>query len=106
MTAVVLALGFDLFFKPRMIEAAKSAGIELRFSGDAAGATRVVADASVAGVMDQLEAIRKTHPDLPILACYPHVDEKLAARVKATGKGVTRGAFNANMLAALKGEFP
>ena len=106
MTTVVLALGFDLFFKPRLMDAAKDAGIELRFAGDAAGADRVVADASTPGVIDQLEAIRKTRPDVPILACYPHVDERLAARVKAIGTGVTRGAFNANVGPALAGEWP
>jgi len=51
--------------------------------------------------MEQLEAIRKAQPDVPILACYPHVDERLAQRVKAIAAGVTRGAFNANMLGAL-----
>ena len=109
MTAVVLALGFDLFFKPKMMDAARAASVELRFgrsAADAEDAARIVADASSPGVMDALEAIRKARPDVPILACYPHVDEALAARVKTIGVGVTRGAFNANVLAAIKGEFP
>ena len=107
---VVLGLGFDLFFKPKMAEAAKSAGVELRHAAPAQaveaakGATRVVADVSAPGVEEALRAIRAARPDLPILACYPHVEAQRADAVRALGGvAITRGAFAADLPAALQG---
>ncbi|GEM_PF-6328378 len=100
----VLALGFDLFFKPKLNEAAKQAGVAIRYQGSAEGVARVVADVSAPGVEEQLRAIRAEHPSLPILACYPHVEEHRAAAVRALGGvAVTRGAFSQRMADALAG---
>lgn len=100
----VLALGFDLFFKPRLMEAAKRAGVEVAFASSAdalarsASASRVVADVSAPGVLDAVEAIAAARPTLPILACYPHVAVELAERAKRAGAScMTRGAFNADL---------
>jgi hypothetical protein len=108
--ATVLALGFDLFFKPKMIAAAERAGVALRFAPPqdaarlAADAARVVADASAPGVEDALRAIRAARPDVPILACYPHVETARADAVRALGGvAVTRGAFAARLDEALAG---
>lgn len=107
----VLALGFDLFFKPKMTHAAQAAGVELRFARPeeavplAAHAARVVADASAPGVEDALRALRAAHPDLPILACYPHVETHRADAIRALrGVPVTRGAFAARLEDALAGK--
>lgn len=107
----VLALGFDLFFKPRLMEAAKSVGVEVAFAAPkdaldkSATASRVVADVSAPGVMDAVEAIRAARPALPVLACYPHVAVDLAERAKRAGATcVTRGALNANLAAAVSGD--
>ena len=107
---VVLALGFDLFFKPKMMEAAKVAGVELRHASPAQaleaarGATRIVADVSVAGVPEALAAIRAAHPGTPILACYPHVEAQRADAVRALGGvAIPRGAFAADLVGALSG---
>lgn len=108
---VVLALGFDLFFKPKLNEAAKAASVELRYAAPqdaaraAAGATRVVADVSAPGVEEALAAIRKEHPALPILACYPHVEERRAQAVRALGGvAIARGAFAQRLADALAGK--
>ena len=108
---VVLALGFDLFFKPKMTHAAQAAGVQVRFArpeeavAQAAGATRVVADASAPGVEDALRAVRAAHPALPVLACYPHVEAHRAEAVRALGGvPVTRGAFAARLEDALAGK--
>lgn len=107
---VVLALGFDLFFKPRLAEAAKAARVEVRHATPAAldevarGAARVVADVSAPGVEEALISLRKRHPDLPILACYPHVEERRAEAVRALGGvAVTRGRFSQHLAEALAG---
>jgi hypothetical protein len=106
----VLALGFDLFFKPKLNDAAKTLGVTLRHAtpADAAkaaeGATRIVADVSAPGVEDALRAIRAAHPHLPILACYPHVEAARGEAVRALGGvAVTRGAFSADLAGALAG---
>lgn len=108
---VVLALGFDLFFKPKITQAAQQAGVEVRYAQPAqaaelaAGAARVVADVSAPGVQEALEAVRKARPDVPILACYPHVEEHRAVAVRALGGvAVTRGLFSQRLPEALSGE--
>lgn len=110
MPDVVLALGFDLFFRPKLQAAAREAGVELRAvppqeaAKESAGATRVVADVSAPGVDEALVAVRKARPDLPILACYPHVEERRAEAVRALGgRAVTRGTFNQRLTDALAG---
>lgn len=107
---VVLALGFDLFFRPKLQAAAAEAGVELRAVPPAqavdaaAGATRVVADVSAPGVQDALVAVRKARPDLPFLVCYPHVEEARAVAARTLGaRTVTRGAFNQRLADALRG---
>lgn len=112
MSEIVLALGFDLFFKPKMNAAADQLGLTLRYAkpedaaAQAADATRVVADASSPGVADALEAVRAAHPTLPILACYPHVQADLGARIaNLGGTPTTRGAFNAALPDALAGKW-
>lgn len=106
----VLALGFDLFFRPKLLEAAKTAGVEVRFAAppaavaSAEGAARIVADVSAPGVLDAVLALRKARPDVPVLACYPHVETRLADAVKgAGGAAIPRGAFVADLPAALAG---
>ena len=110
MPPVVLALGFDLFFRPKLQEAAKAAGVDVRAVGNAQAleaakdAARVVADVSSPGTLDAVLALRQARPDLPVLACYPHVQADLAAAVQAAGGAVvTRGKFNADLAAALSG---
>jgi len=100
---LVLALGFDLFFKPRLMQAAQSADLTLSYQEtDAASAGRVVADASVPGVLDALRRIRAAQPSLPVVACYPHVDTATGDALRALGAvTMTRGAFNADLTAAL-----
>jgi hypothetical protein len=107
---VVLALGFDLFFKPRLAEAARAAGVELRHAAprdalaQAAGAARVVADVSAPGVLDAVLALRAARPELPVLACYPHVQADLARAVtQAGGRALPRGAFSERLVEALAG---
>lgn len=112
MTApLVVALGFDLFFRPKLQAAAKEAGVDLRAVPNAqaveaaAGAARIVADVSAPGVEDALRAVRAARPDVPILACYPHVEEARADAVRAMGGvAVTRGAFNGRLVDALSGK--
>jgi hypothetical protein len=100
----VLALGFDLFLKPKLDEAARRLGVALRYGGDAADVARVVADASAPGVEERLRAIRAARPDVPILACYPHVEERRAEAIRALGGvAVTRGAFVGDLAGALAG---
>lgn len=108
--AVVLALGFDLFFKPKLSAAAQEAGVEVRYAAPdkaaeaAHGASRIVADVSAPGVEEALVGLRKQHPDLPLLACYPHVEVRRAETVRALGGvAVTRGHFAANLADALRG---
>lgn len=107
---VVLALGFDLFFKPRLNDAARQAGVDVRYAtppeaeAKAAGAARVVADVSAPGVEEALASLRTQHPELPILACYPHVEERRAEAVRAlSGVAVTRGHFSRHLVEALAG---
>lgn len=109
MADLVLALGFDLFFKPRLSQAAQQLGVELRHAqpkdalAASEGATRVVADVSAPGVLDAVLVLRKSRPELPVLACYPHVQRDLAEAVeRAGGRAVTRGAFNGDLLGALR----
>jgi CheY-like chemotaxis protein len=106
----VLALGFDLFFKPKLNDAAKAVGVALRYATPAEavkaaeGAARVVADVSAPGVEETLRAIRAARPDVPILACYPHVEAHRARAVEALGGvAVTRGAFSGDLAGALAG---
>jgi hypothetical protein len=110
MPPVVLALGFDLFFKPKLNAAAERVGVEVRYArpeeaaAKAADVARVVADVSAPGVAEALEAIRKARPDVPLLACYPHVEEHRAAFVRSLGgAAVTRGAFAQRLEDALAG---
>lgn len=107
---VVLALGFDLFFKPKLHAAAQARGITLRYAAPqealakADGAARVIADVSAPGVEEALVAIRAAHPALPILACYPHVETRRADAVRALrGVAVTRGRFVEKLDEALAG---
>lgn len=109
---VVLALGFDLFFKPKLLAAANAVGVEVRFATpaqavDAAkGAARVVADVSAPGVEDALRAVRAARPDVPVLACYPHVEEARAEAVRGMGgMAMTRGAFAQRLGDALAGRW-
>lgn len=108
---VVLALGFDLFFKPKLSEAARVAGVEVRFAtpqtaqAQAEGAARVVADVSAPGVEEALVGLRMQHPGLPILACFPHVEVHRAEAVRALGGvAVTRGHFAQHLVEALSGK--
>lgn len=107
---IVLALGFDLFFRPKLAAAAKDADVDVRFAspGDAVraaeGVARVVADVSAPGVEEALRDVRAARPDVAILACYPHVEEARAVAVRALGGvAVTRGAFNQRLADALSG---
>lgn len=106
----VLALGFDLFFRPKLNQAAQAVGVQVRHATpqDAAkaaeGVTRVVADVSAPGVEQALREVRAMRPDVPILACYPHVEAARAEAVRGLGGvAVTRGSFNAQLEAALTG---
>ena len=106
----LLCLGFDLFFKPRLSQAAQELGVELRHAApaqalDAAnGAARVIADVSTPGVQEALIAIRAAHPQLPILACYPHVETARADAVRAIGGvAIPRGEFTKRLGEALAG---
>lgn len=108
---VVLALGFDLFFKPKLSVAAQQAGVQLRYASAAdavkaaEGAARVVADVSAPGVEEAVVAIRRAHPQLPLLACYPHVEVRRAEAVRAVGGvAVTRGAFVERLVDAVSGK--
>lgn len=108
---VVLALGFDLFLKPKISAAAKDAGVEVRYATpqqaeDAArGATRVLADVSAPGVQEAVLALRRARPELPVLACYPHVEQQRADAVMAAGGAViTRGAFVSRLPDAVAGK--
>lgn len=108
---VVLALGFDLFFKPKISAAAQQVGVEVRYATPdkaveaAQGADRVVADVSAPGVQEALAGVRKAHPTLPILACYPHVEAQRAELVRGLGGvAVTRGAFAQRLPEALAGD--
>ena len=108
---VVLALGFDLFLKPKISAAAQQAGVEVRYAAPqqaaeaAAGATRVLADVSAPGVQDAVLALRRARPDLPVLACYPHVEQHRADAVTSVGGAViTRGAFVSRLPDALAGK--
>lgn len=107
---VVVAIGFDLFFRPKLQAAARDAGVELRTPATpdavaaAAEADRLVADASAPGVEDVLGDVKRARPELPILVCYPHVESDRAARMEALGiHAVTRGAFNQRLEDALRG---
>lgn len=107
---IVLCLGFDLFFKPKLDHAATQAGIALRYAmprdalAAARDATRIVADVSAPGVLEALQAIRAADPAISILACYPHVEEHRALAVRAIGGvAVTRGAFASRIPDALAG---
>lgn len=109
MPDIVLALGFDLFFKPRITQAAAAVGVEVRFAqplealAKAEGASRVVADVSATGVLDAVRSLRKTRPELPVLVCYPHVQADLMqAAVAAGASAVTRGQFNADLAKMLR----
>ena len=106
----VLCLGFDLFFRPKLYEAGQKEGVAIQFCQlidaprAAKGMLRVVADASAPGVEDALRGIRAAHPDLAILACFPHVEEDRATRLRQMGAAVvTRGALNARLADALGG---
>ena len=108
---VVLALGFDLFFKPKLNEAAKVAGVELRYATPdravvaAENIARVVADVSAPGVEEALVALRERHPATPVLACYPHVEAHRARAVEALGGvAVARGRFAQHLVEALAGK--
>ncbi|MFA5861559.1 MAG: hypothetical protein WDA16_07675 [Candidatus Thermoplasmatota archaeon] len=110
MTDVVLALGFDLFFKPRITQAAKEVGVEVRFVlpaealAKSEGTSRVVADVSAPGVLDAVLSLRKARPELPVLVCYPHVQADLMqAAVAAGASAVTRGQFNADLPKMMRG---
>lgn len=110
MPAVVLALGFDLFFKPKLNEAAKAVDVEVRYASPQQAAAlakdvaRIVADVSAPGVADALAAIRQARPDVPILACYPHVEAQRAEHVRGLGGvAVTRGLFASRLPEALAG---
>ncbi|HUR70104.1 MAG TPA: hypothetical protein VM370_12740 [Candidatus Thermoplasmatota archaeon] len=106
----VLALGFDLFFRPKIDEAASKLGVAVVYahasnaSALARGAARVMADVSAPGVAEALAALRAADPTLPILACFPHVEEHRAAAVRALGGvAVTRGRFAQHLEEALGG---
>lgn len=108
---VVLGLGFDLFFKPRLSQAAQQAGVELRFAkpedavAASEGVARVVADVSAPGVQDAVLAVLAARPKVAVLACYPHVEADRAAAVRAAGgAAVTRGKFSAALVDALAGK--
>lgn len=108
---IVLCLGFDLFFKPKIADAARAASVEVRYAApqDAVaksdGIARVVADVSAPGVEDALRALRAARHDLPILACYPHVETGRADAVRAMGGvAVTRGRFAEHLREALAGK--
>lgn len=108
---IVLALGFDLFFKPKLSDAAARAGVELRYAAPAdaaraaAGAARVVADISAPGVEAALGALRAAHPALPMLVCYPHVEVARAEAARALGAAVvTRGHFAQHLAEAVAGK--
>jgi CheY-like chemotaxis protein len=106
----VLAIGFDLFFKPRITQAAETVDTRVTFAkpeeapGKAVHAERVIMDASAPGALDALAAIRNARPDVPVLACYPHVEADKAAAAEALGaRTVTRGAFNNSLPDAVAG---
>lgn len=107
----VLCLGFDLFFKPKLADAARAAGVELRFAAPAeaaaraTGVARVVADVSAPGVAEALVGVRAARPEVPILACYPHVEVARAEGVRALGGvAVTRGHFAQHLVEAVSGK--
>lgn len=108
MADIILALGFDLFLKPKLAEAARALGVELRHVAPkdapaaARDASRVIADASAPGVLDALRDVRAQAPALPIVACYPHVDAALGDALRALGATtLTRGAMVADLARAM-----
>ena len=110
---VVLALGFDLFLKPKLNAAADALGVQLRYvpparaleDASVADVTRVVADVSAPGALDAALALRAARPDLPLVACYPPVQEDLARAVReAGGVAITRGAFVSGLPDTLAGK--
>lgn len=110
MPDVVLALGFDLFFKPKLNTAAAQEGVEIRYAQPADAlkaaqdATRIVADVSAPGVQDAVVALRRARPDIPLLACYPHVEEHRATAIRQVGGvAITRGRFASSLGDALSG---
>ncbi len=113
----VLAVVPDLMFATRIAEAAKAlpVRVEIVAADEVAGACRlaprpdlVIVDLAAPG--RPLETIRELKADpassgIPILGCYPHVDQELrrAAETAGADRVVPRSAFVARLAEWLSG---
>src|SRR5271170_8131154 len=110
----VIALMDDLFFQMKLAETAKHLGIEVKVATNADALQTlldplpklVVIDLNARGnPIDAVQQLRKSHPDLRIVAFLSHVQRDLAAQAQAAGcmEVLPRSAFTQNLAAILEG---
>ena len=108
----VIALMDDLFFQMKLAETAKHLGIEVKVATNAAALQTlldplpklVVIDLNArSNPIDALQKLRKSHPDLRIVAFLSHVQRDLAAQAQASGctEVMPRSVFTQNLAAIL-----
>ena len=108
----VIAFMDDLFFQMKLAETAKHLGIEVKVATNADALQTLLDPLPKLAVIDLnarnnpigvIEMLRKSHPQLRVVAFLSHVQRDLAAQAQAAGcaEVMPRSAFTQNLAAIL-----
>jgi DNA-binding NarL/FixJ family response regulator len=103
----------DLFFQMKLAETAKHLGIEVKVATNADALQTLLDPLPKLAVIDLnarnnpigvIEMLRKSHPQLRVVAFLSHVQRDLAAQAQAAGcaEVMPRSAFTQNLAAILE----
>jgi len=94
----------DLMSRTRIESAWKAAGAQVLRKNTAEDPDLVVMDLTAANALGEIERLRKSYPDIPILAFGPHVDGDAFKQAKAAGASelVARGKVTERVLLKLR----
>lgn len=94
----------DLMSRTRIESAWKVAGAQVLRKNAAEHPDLVVMDLTAANALAEIERLRQSFPDIPILAFGPHVDDDSFRQAKAAGASelVARGRVTERVLLRLR----
>jgi DNA-binding NarL/FixJ family response regulator len=103
----------DIFFQMKIAETAKQLGVEVKVAttGEAlrslleSNPRLVIVDLNArSNPIAEIQALRRTHPQLRVVAFLSHVQRELAAQAQAAGcsEVLPRSAFTQNLAAILE----
>jgi DNA-binding NarL/FixJ family response regulator len=104
LTMKILLWCDDILSRTRIEAAWKAAGAVVLRKGASEQPDLVVMDLTAANALAEMERIRRSHPDLPIVAFGPHVDGDAFKAAKTAGATelVARGKVTERILLKLR----